>query len=742
MEIISNIKEGTIKIYEKFEEASRPSLDEIGDEFAISFPGITKITNLLTFKYDTIGLTSTRYLENYYRISIDNTSWTEWYPLNKDITNFPSIEPNYSIFLEIKWVRIGTETSSSIELLEYEINGTIEREIYEGSGEEGGTVYTIAPGETVILKAPYIYKVFKITDIEILSTTSTDDLYIEYRISQDNSRSWSEWEIFTLENITSVRINPVRFFQIEYSITNNSSTSNAGLMDINLIGDFQNVSQDYFKTNLFGVRVCPLTQLDGIMNCNGEMIPTDNVSGISSTTGACDTTGAGTSLPQTTEQDAANLFQPYQQSEAQNLLSKLSSDAELIFGHSVLYFLTDPDKNGQDHTIHEYQLHNVVCKAIMKVAVDNNQFPDSQIKMNVFDLSLFESMTIHITKHIFKEAFGPQRRPSKEDFIYFSNLNRMFQVEHAQAFRGFNNMATYYKIILKKYNQKSNIHIDDSEIKDKLRNLTKNTTLGELMGPEKDQDKAAIANKQQITPLTTDPIRLDYFVKIVKELIENSSTIISKSYYELSSIDSGEDAVIYKNLDPIVKKSDNLSYMAWFRLKDYASNEKYNFLNYYDDVNSFGIKINIEENKIIINLNGDEYTDDISQNNNLFYDDVWYLYIVNIDQRKRVLSNYIYKRNVEYEEDASKLSSTILKQLHKNTQSMNIIEYHLDNSINCKILSSNMDITNIRMFIDVIPENYHTKLGNQYIIGDNSKYLIFADNATNRIFLPKFPLFE
>ena len=53
-----------------------------------------------------------------------------------------------------------------------------------------------------------------------------------------------------------------------------------------------------------------------------------------------------------------------------------------------------------------------------------------------------------------------------------------------------------------------------------------------------------------------------------------------------------------------------------------------------------------------------------------------------------------------------------------------------------------MDITNIRMFIDVIPENYHTKLGNQYIIGDNSKYLIYADNATNRIFLPKFPLFE
>ena len=53
-----------------------------------------------------------------------------------------------------------------------------------------------------------------------------------------------------------------------------------------------------------------------------------------------------------------------------------------------------------------------------------------------------------------------------------------------------------------------------------------------------------------------------------------------------------------------------------------------------------------------------------------------------------------------------------------------------------------MKVTNIRLFSDVLPENVHNKVLNQYIIGNDSKYLIFADNATQRIHLPNFPLNE
>jgi hypothetical protein len=44
------------------------------------------------------------------------------------------------------------------------------------------------------------------------------------------------------------------------------------------------------------------------------------------------------------------------------------------------------------------------------------------------------------------------------------------------------------------------------------------------------------------------------------------------------------------------------------------------------------------------------------------------------------------------------------------------------------------------MFIDIIPEDQHNKILNQSIIRDDSKYLLFADNANQRLVLPSFPL--
>ena len=53
-----------------------------------------------------------------------------------------------------------------------------------------------------------------------------------------------------------------------------------------------------------------------------------------------------------------------------------------------------------------------------------------------------------------------------------------------------------------------------------------------------------------------------------------------------------------------------------------------------------------------------------------------------------------------------------------------------------------MKATNIRLFIDVIPEDVHNKVLNQYIIRDDSKYLVFADSANTRLYLPRFYLNE
>jgi hypothetical protein len=758
-QIVSNLENGTLLISDKFDiNASvnavdaTPYFNTVESEYIISFVNLQNVSQLTNFKYDTLGLTDTRFLKNYYRISRDGNAWTDWLDLKRNIDNFPTVDPRDPLYLDIKWVRGGSSQVGAIRILEYSINGTLERTMFESAGDGISTV-NLTPGENTIWSAPFIYKVFDITDVEVIAPTSLTGVDIKYRFSQDNSRTWSNWEPFTKENISTTRINPIRFFQIEYSITNNTS-STVGIQDINLIGDFQNVSKDYFKTNLYGIRECCQSNLTGYTDASGNFVPANNTNGsgngvgggISNSGGACDTTGAGSTLPQMNDQDKANLFNPYKQNTAMDLLNKLSADAEQVFGHNVIYFVTDPDKRGQDHTMHEYQLYNVVCEGNIKVSVDGNNFPDSQIVMNQFDLSLFESMNVHITKKQFKEIFGPQRRPSKEDFLYFCDVNRMFQVDHAQQFRNFNNSAIYYKLVLKKYTQKANVKAGTQEIQNKLQQLTKNSTINELFGIENAQDKASIANKDQFAPLTKETIRLEYKATIDKELIENSSTIISKAHYDLSSVDYGQVAVKYKNFDPLLRVSDNIGYQIWFKINNYITNEVYNFMDYYDATNSLGWKVDLSNDAIQVKLNSDTYTYDLmgypSDQNMAFEEDVWYCYVLNVDQRNRKLEHHVYKRNVDDENDAASLSSTILRKVYQGSQDITPITYQIERNVTCQILASDMSVTNIRLFMETIPANQHNKICNQYIIRDDSKYLVFADNATTRLYLPKFPLYE
>ena len=745
--IESDLNNGILKISDSFDiTAATQSIDATpyflapGDEYVLSFPNIQNVIKLTKFEYDTLGINDDRYLLQYYRISRDGLVWTDWLDLNRFIENFPVVDTLDPLFLEIKWVRNGYSTIGSIRLLEYLIEGELQRN--EASSD--GTV-TVSSGESKVIKVTDIYKVFKITDLEIIPS-NLEGVSLKYRYSQDSTRTWSEWEPLTKENITTTNINPIRFFQIEYLVENNSG-QNITIDDINLIGDFQNVTKDYFKSNLFGIRECCQSNLFGTFDANGNFIPNTNLNSASGGSGNaggpnCD---SGVFAPMT-DDNKANLYNPYAQNTAVKLLEKLSADAEQMIGHKVIYFATDADKKGQDHTLNEYQLYNVVCQGEVKVSIDGNNFPDSQIKMNVFDLDLFETMEAHITKQQFKQIFGVQRRPAKEDFLYFCDVNRMYQVDHAQQFRSFNNSAVYYKLILKKFTQKANVKAGTQEIKNQMDRLTNNSTIDQLMGIEQERDKAAVANKQQFTPLTREPIRLEYFAQIDKELIENSSTIISKSNYDLASVDYRSIAVSYKNLDPILKVSDNIAYQIWFNINNYIQGEIYNFFQFYDNTNSLGWKAELLNDTITITLNNTTY--EFNLNNvggaSALEEETWYCYVLNIDQRKRKMDQFIYKRNVEFEEDAANLPNTLLKQVYKNSQDIEPIQYNINilSGINPVILGSDMKLTNIRLFADIIPEDYHNKILNQYIIRDDSKYMIFADNATTRIYLPKFPFNE
>ena len=772
--IVNNFTTGEINISEKYNiEAIPPAIDAtplfstIGQEWIVSFIQLERVEKFTDFHVETIGILQTRYLEVSYRISRNGTSWSNFYAFdesnathyttgsysitktNYTLPDFPAFDPLDPMYIEIKFVRNGSKTDGDIRLYGYELIGELLRNASDGT-------VLVGTGKESVIRPPYVYKVFRIDNVEIVTSSSLTGVEFLYRFSQDNTRTWSNWEPLTKQNISTRRINPVRFFQIEYLVKNNSG-STIKIQDINLIGDFQNVTLDSQKTNLYGIRECCQSYLlansdnssnAGSFDENGNFIA--NSSGILSGQ-VCSSDNQFKPL---TADEKSTLYNPYQQSAATNLLNKLSNDAMEVFGHKVQYFVTDPDGKGIDYSLHEFGLFNISCEGELKVAVEGNQFPDNQIMMNQFDLNLFDSFEIHITKESFKALFGVQRRPSKEDLVYFCDINRLFIVDHAQQFRNFNNYAIYYKVVLRKYNRASNVQAGSQTIKDRIDQLTNNSTIDQLFGIENNQDKAAVANKPQLQPLTRDPIRLSISNSvninqlIVKELIENSTNIISKQHYDFSDALIGGGAnnltgpiVRYKNLDPRLKVSDNIGFFLWFNLNNYLEGETHNFFTYYDDVNNLGWKVSLESDIISVTLNSDTYTWNLDSDpgSDALYENVWYCYLVNIDQRQRKMQQYIWKRNVDpdVESDAKYLNSTQLQKVYFDEQNITPVEYELED-VDAQIMISDIKVTNVRLFIDVIPEETQSKLLNQYVIADDSKYLVFADNANMRLTLPNF----
>lgn len=727
--IISDETTGLITISDSYTASNVPTFNKIGDEYTLSFVNLENVLKFDIFSYTASNISDIKYLTTTYRISRDANKWTPWLELKTVIDNFIPFDPKYKMYIDIKWIRVGDSNTGTIYLTDYTLQGTLD--IAKNDGLSAIKLNS-ANSETII-KPPYIYKAYKINDIEILSKGDITNTTIYYRYSQDHGRTISNWIEFTKENIRSERINPIRFFQIEYLIKYNGNT-NVTILDINILGEFQNVSLDAQKSNLYGVRENCNCLILGIIN---DQATYDYYFGQQQSNTSMMISKTPTELYNLTPSDKAALYRPYDITAATLLLDKLNNDAVAILGHDAVYVLTDPDKNGIDYTFHDYTLQNYVCDKLLKYTVDNNQFPDNQITFNQYTMALFDTFEIQISKQDFKAAFGVDKRPGNEDILWMCNLNRLYQVEHAQPVRSFNNNAIYYKLTLKKADRKANIIGANDEIQSVIDNFMANSTNSELFGLENNQDKKAVANQEQYKTLAQDTLRVNVFASILKEPILNSSNIIAKTNYDLSTINGG-NAVIYRNFKNFFQLSDNIAYTCWFNINNITTNDTYNFFNYHDGTN--GIKINMLNTDLIITINAVNNTFTLPA---LLSEDVWYSLIVNIDQRQKTLSAYIYKRNVTSESDAVMLSSTKLLRVYRNSKIISPTIIDLSDSldtngapISASIIGSDMKITNIRMFIDVIPENEHNKLLNKEMITSDYKYIIFSDNANKIVSVP------
>jgi len=724
------------------------------------------IANITSFSDNTDGETDNVYFTKFFKYK-NGANWSELLPISElSGKTFNSCE---ELELELYYYRtIDGAYTDSLYVDDIIITGEYALGVYDSEAElpTNGDIVILAPSDT--------YKVFSIDGFTVQSAPH-NNYDIKFRFTQDGGRTYTPWEPLTQENISTHKLNPIRFAQVEYSIEN---TGEQGLMiyDIILDGDFQNVSANYLKTNRYGLKEDCLTSMQNNPGSPGSDT-TDRDFYTQCLSQYQSNTAVATELDNENKQNTGGLWNPYQFDKITDFANMLGNQVSNIFGWTVEYHLTDPDGNGIDKYMHEYTLKNIVDMKKIKVVVPDNKFPVETLVINQFNLDLFDTFEIQIMKDEFKNAFGITKRPAQDDIIYICEANMLYYVKHSQAYKDIMNAATYYKVILEKYEYKTNIRNLVEESQEQIDALTDNTTMDEIFGESNREDEAKIANKEQLYPTTFDKIRQKISSKVqqLKQTITVDNFQIFKQYYDLSyPALKGKTAVNYQKNENELKRSDNRSFICWakfnngydedlrpsnnmFNAYDIKTNVDFTFLNNLDTTNNQGYKLFYRGDALSLKVNDKLYKLNIKLLTN-----VWYAFVVNYDQRQQKLNMYVYRRDnditvtlfneVSFNKQTAILDSTEYNDYISNSYrpvdnseatdaqkfslvassevSIEPIEY--TNTENLRIMGSDISLTNLRILDDVIPESSIENILKEYILGDG-QHVLLADNATKQL---------
>ena len=169
-QVIQDLNTGVLQITESWEITGTGSnapytFEQPDDEIIFSFININNVEKFKTSEIIYDGQTENRYLVGYYRISRDNCNWTQWLELNPVIDNFPPFSSRNTMYLEVKFVRMGTSTSGTLTLLSYTINGSLERNVADGTSVI--TLNNSLSSNSDILYIIYIILIYYIVYINI-----------------------------------------------------------------------------------------------------------------------------------------------------------------------------------------------------------------------------------------------------------------------------------------------------------------------------------------------------------------------------------------------------------------------------------------------------------------------------------------------------------------------------------------------------------------------------------------------
>lgn len=645
---------------------------------------ISNIKNITNIDYTLKPGYELNDIEFEYRYSTDGINFTQWNTLDNlidDISNLPNIWINVNII-------ISTDTNIDYEFPIDTIYITGERyidSIFEAT--------TINPNELRVFTAQDTYKVFNTTDFEVfLQSGNIDDLDIYFRYTQNQGRNWTEWLKLTDYNLKRQQYIRIKFTDFQFGFTNHG-TQPIKLYDLELIGDFQNVTGNYARLGRYGLK----TQCNTTVN-TGECVCDDDDEVIQEISCAPCSNGftpwnQGLNSESCNGNNVQNVNDINTMMPIVNLQQQMNEYIEARNGWEFDYYYTDPDKKGIDTILNENQLQNVIMKRKTKVIVPDNQFPADTITFSGFGMDLIVSFEVHIMRSTFKNIFGVEAKPRKGDYMYLCSTNLLYEVEQVIDKKDTMNATFYWRVILKKYEEKASRKfaktVDGDEAKFSTDSLVKYTTLDNLFSDANAVELAennleinthmdnSISNSQQATDAVDGTLTIyksfDKKLEWNDETIWNSSIRVSETQYKIPLKSKNKKMVIYNYKDNNIDYINNRAISMWFKTEEYSPTFDYTLLSNYDYQNNLGYKVNLFDGALILMINNDTYSLPVNVEEN-----TWYAFYIGMNQSKSELELAVYKRQ---HEDGKTLSNNNLIRVNARTLPFNIFKFNHNENI-------------------------------------------------------------
>jgi len=383
-------------------------------------------------------------------------------------------------------------------------------------------------------------------DLDIGSANSAN-LSRKLRYSHDRA-NWSLWYSFSpndLSNITSLLFNEQNaFFEVKYEYDDTTYAAIVTPIQVNEV-----------KVRVQSTE--PQAELSTpTVYCSDERCPV-----------------------LVTERESS--FNPYDVGPAIGIAHELSLQTNKIFGHSVIYFKTEPDRDGGDFIFKEWTLFKTTERKCIKVMVPGNIFPDNKPEFNEFGVDFAIPFEIHIDHTYFQMMFGKGSQPRKRDYLFFPLTNRMYEIQGSYLYRGFMMEPIYWKINLVKFQPNIDMFMK-AEDRTFLDNLI--VSSDQLFGEEAKVQTTDALDKQQYKTISNraDEVRSALHPDIKSKILDitfNYAPLI-EYYYDMSAITprivSYDLSSLGNSTDQVLSPSSPYSIYAYQDsniFKDWRSNE-------------------------------------------------------------------------------------------------------------------------------------------------------------------------